>query len=141
MINRMDQGKLIVCLLFVVIIGIILVGVRQNNVCKKNVSQENFTPNCSGWTHLPKCLGDLNDWARDVGPKTELNRYCQNVDARGGDLEPGQYCVANCAKQLGKKGWIPGGRLTKNQNNKGFDWKNGFRNVPLTKQDYCKNVK
>jgi hypothetical protein len=57
-------GFIIVYYVFVyIIIGIVLVGVRQ----KTCVLKEKFSNNCSGNKLQPGCLGDLNDWARDIG--------------------------------------------------------------------------
>jgi len=58
-------------------------------------------------------LGDLNDWARDVSPKTELNRWCQNRDNQGGDLGEGQHCVADCKTFHNRPNWFPGGKIKK----------------------------
>jgi len=141
-----NEGKIIICLLLVIIIGIFIVGCQTKNTC---VIKEKFSNNCSGNKLKPGCLGDLNDWARDLGPKTELNRHCQNMDAREQDLSPGQFCVANCATEKGQKGWIPGGKLIKNENNRAFDWeriKHGKDKlivkdyVPGTKKEYCKYI-
>jgi hypothetical protein len=135
-----NEGKIIICLLLVVIIGIVLVGVRQ----KTCVLKEKFSNNCSGNKLQPGCLRDLNKWVRDNGPKTELNRYCENKDASKQDLSPGQFCVANCATEKGKKGWIPGGKLIKNENNRSFDWEKGDndikKNYVPTKKGYCEHV-
>ena len=53
----------------------------------------------------------LNDWAKNQGPTTDLNNTCKSWVDEGRNLNPGQFCVANCAPLLGQGGWQPGERM------------------------------
>lgn len=96
----------------------------------------------------PGCLGDLNDWARDVSPQTRLNKWCEDTDASGKDLQVGQYCVANC--NLNGSEWKPGGKIRRtNHPIYGFEWEKKpgkwiqlkDNRIPFTKKRYCRHVK
>ena len=108
---------------------------------------ETFLSGCTGDIYNPGCLGDLNDWARDLAPKTRLNRYCENKDAQEQDLRQGQYCVANCNSVKGGPSWNPGRQIRRTNN--GFEWNKSRNNwVPLTgpnsatlsKDGYCEYI-
>jgi hypothetical protein len=135
-----------IILVFALIIAILML---ISFLSSKPSVAETFLSSCTGNIYNPGCLRDLNDWARDLAPKTSLNRYCENKDALNQDLVPGQYCVANC--KFGKpfwKGskWIPGGKIFRTK--KGFEWEKGpgYRvpmngtNLKLTKKGYCEYV-
>ena len=105
-----------IILVFALIIAILML---ISFLSSKPSVAETFLSSCTGNIYNPGCLRDLNDWARDLAPKTSLNRYCENKDALNQDLVPGQYCVANC--KFGKpfwKGskWIPGGKKKVSKN-------------------------
>jgi hypothetical protein len=103
---------------------------------------------CDGNTQTPKCLGDLNDWARDTPPSTTLDKYCIKLDNQGKDLKIGEHCVANCANIKNREGWVPGGKIKRTSS--GFEWqkdptKNPKYFVKLndwfpTKKEYCKRI-
>ena len=134
-----------ILLLFALILAILMLIAALSS--KPSVT-EAFIPPCTGDKFKPGCLGDLNDWARDIAPKTSLNRYCENKDAKEQDLRPGQYCVANCNPVKGGPPWNPGRRIRRTNN--GFEWnKNGDMktwhpmdgtSLRLTKTDYCQYV-
>ena len=99
-----------VVVLVLILVGVVMIFMRQNNTCvmKQNKVKEGFLTGNE--------LGQLNDWARDIGPRTDLNNTCKRWDDEGRNLNPGQFCVANCAPLLGQGGWRPGEKITLQSN-------------------------
>ena len=120
--------------LMLILVGVVMIFMRQNNTCvmKQNKVKEGFLTGNE--------LGQLVSWARDNGPRTDLNNTCKRWDDEGRNLNPGQFCVANCAIEGENVGrWKPGPPITLNNNGtfniQGSNY--AADNLP-SKEDYCR---
>jgi hypothetical protein len=118
--------------LMLILVCVVMIFIRQNNTCvmKQNKVKEGFLNGDE--------LGMLNDWARDIGPRTNLNNTCKKWDDEGKNLNPGQFCKANCAPLLGKGRW-QGGENIVLQSDGSFKIQNNVYqpNELPTKEEYC----
>ena len=108
-----------IVLLLLILIGVVILLITQNKGYKANI--EGFIHRRVHEEGVQEIgVRELNNWAGYK--RTKLNKYCTNLSDRGGKLNNGQHCVANCAPIVGKTGWMPGDKIIKKGN--GFQWKN-----------------
>ena len=122
MFNSVNVFQMAVLVL--ILVGVVMIFMRQNNTCvmKQNKTKEGFLTGNE--------LSMLNDWAKNEGPETKLNNTCKKWDDEGRNLNPGQFCVANCAPLLGQGGWIPGEKIILNSTG----------NFKINNMDYAPNA-
>lgn len=118
--------------LMLILVCVVMIFIRQNNTCvmQQNKVKEGFLNG--------KELDRLNIWARNIEPRTDLNNTCKKWANEGKNLNPGQFCRANCAPLLGASKWTGGEQIIL-QSDGSFKIKENIYtpNTLPTKQKYC----